>query len=424
MAPVPVTLSTTSSTLIASLTRLTADIQSFQLPRLSDCAGPLSIQQRYAAELRDDLEKVRVGIEKLDVGAEDEESAKARAEVRERARELEATLSELRKDFRAALLTSKKTIDSQSASNRAELLRAAQSNPQSERNGKSGDDILMATADNVTETMRRTVALMQTELERSVLSTQLLESSTATLQATSTQHTSLTSILLSSQSLIKSLERADWIDRLLILSSLAFFFLVVGWILKARILDRAVRVGFWWTRFLPSLSSLGLGLGGGEKEVLDMLERGRRLEGVVEEVKSVATTATGTGGTVDALVQSVTTALSLSIPTASTIASLLSSASPASASIDDSTLSSSAPASESSAFGEPGSTHSSASATLILATEYGDGSVSDSLIDEIFESIHESTPALSPSSSISSSNELPPPEHSTLQPQPQAHDEL
>jgi protein transport protein SEC20 len=41
-------------------------------------------------------------------------------------------------------------------------------------NEKVTDDALMAASDNVTEAMQRTMALMQGELERSVLSSQML----------------------------------------------------------------------------------------------------------------------------------------------------------------------------------------------------------------------------------------------------------
>lgn len=41
------------------LTRLDArihDVQSFQIPRLSACKGPLSLQQRYALEIKEDID--------------------------------------------------------------------------------------------------------------------------------------------------------------------------------------------------------------------------------------------------------------------------------------------------------------------------------------------------------------------------------
>ena len=78
------------------------------------------------------------------------------------------------------------------------------------------------------------------------------ESSTASLKATSTTHDVLTGLLGASKQLVTALEKADWLDRLLIFAALAFFALVVLFILKQRIVDRGLRIAFWWTRFLPS----------------------------------------------------------------------------------------------------------------------------------------------------------------------------
>lgn len=108
---------------------------------------------------------------------------------------------------------------------------------------------------DVTDALRRTIARMQSELERSVLTTQMLETSTASLRSTSLQHDTLSSVMITSRQLITALEKADWLDRILILSGFFFFILVVLFILKQRIVDRGLRVAFWWTRFLPDLSA-------------------------------------------------------------------------------------------------------------------------------------------------------------------------
>ena len=78
------------------------------------------------------------------------------------------------------------------------------------------------------------------------------EASTASLKATSTTHDILTGLLGASKQLVTALGKADWLDRLLIFACLAFFVLVVLFILKQRIVDRGLRIAFWWTRLLPS----------------------------------------------------------------------------------------------------------------------------------------------------------------------------
>jgi protein transport protein SEC20 len=64
----------------------------------------------------------------------------------------------------------------------------------------------------------------------------------------------LTGLLGTSKQLVTALEKADWLDRILIFAALAFFFLVILFILEQRSIGRGLRIEFWWTRFLPSMS--------------------------------------------------------------------------------------------------------------------------------------------------------------------------
>lgn len=79
----------------------------------------------------------------------------------------------------------------------------------------------------------------------------LLEQSSANLRSTTAAHDTLSSLLSTSKHLITALEKSDWLDRLLILAAVTFFFLVVLFILKQRVIDKGLRVAFWWTRFIP-----------------------------------------------------------------------------------------------------------------------------------------------------------------------------
>lgn len=46
--------------------------------------------------------------------------------------------------------------------------------------------------------------------------------------------------------MVKQLEKADWYDRMVIFLALGFFFLVVGFIVKRRVLDKLVGGVSWW----------------------------------------------------------------------------------------------------------------------------------------------------------------------------------
>jgi protein transport protein SEC20 len=64
-------------------------------------------------------------------------------------------------------------------------------------------------------------------------------------------HDTLSNLMDTSKQIITALEKSDWLDRLLILSGLAVFLLVILFILKQRVVDRGLRIALWWTRFIP-----------------------------------------------------------------------------------------------------------------------------------------------------------------------------
>lgn len=75
-------------------------------------------------------------------------------------------------------------------------------------------------------------------------------------------------------------------DKLLIMAGLAFFFLVILFILKQRVIDRGIRIALFWTRFIPRKA----------KTVESVLERG--------DLK-VASTATSVAASVTTLAASI-----------------------------------------------------------------------------------------------------------------------
>ncbi|KAK7044653.1 Sec20-domain-containing protein [Favolaschia claudopus] len=254
MAPLPNTFDDETLQLIATAQRHEKDLAEFQIPRLRACKGPLSTQQNLASEMREDMDTFGRHIETLDFLVDDQKGPKNRRELRDIVDGLKDSLANLRREGRTALLESKRTIDSLSKSHREELLTSSAVSEKHDTNEKVSDDALMAASDNVTEAMQRTMALMQGELERSVLSSQMLADSTATLRSASSTHDTLTTVMDTSKQLITAMEKADWLDRILVFSALAFFLLVVLFILKQRIFDRGMRFAFWWTRFIPDFS--------------------------------------------------------------------------------------------------------------------------------------------------------------------------
>jgi len=65
MPPLP----TTPNDLYPSIKRRLDDIESFQIPRLEKCTGPIGLQRELAEETKGDLEQVRRSIEVSDLSS-------------------------------------------------------------------------------------------------------------------------------------------------------------------------------------------------------------------------------------------------------------------------------------------------------------------------------------------------------------------
>ncbi|KAF9478090.1 Sec20-domain-containing protein [Pholiota conissans] len=285
MPPIPSRLPEEALSLLSAAERRYKHISEALIPELRRFIGPISLQQQLADGVREDTLALSRQIEALDIMVDDQQGEKNRKELREIVNDLQRKLESLRKDTRAALLASKRAIDANQKASREELLTfsAAALSAGKTSSEKTAEDALMKANSDVTDALRRTISLMQSELERSVLSTQLLDESTSTLRSTSLQHDTLSSVMSTSKQLVTALEKSDWLDRVLILSGFVFFILVVLFILKQRIVDRGMRIAFWWTRFIPSF--------GDDAELLRQAEKG--MASVVGEVSgSVASAIT------------------------------------------------------------------------------------------------------------------------------------
>ncbi|KAK4685769.1 protein transport protein SEC20, partial [Tremellales sp. Uapishka_1] len=266
MPPLPPATLASIQSLLASVERQTHDIASYQLPRLSTTTS-LALHRELAEEVRTDLDAVA---HSLEVCAELRESLRSseREGIDDRCGLLAEDYTRLKKLYRETMLSSKREITRRSVK-KHELLDGGGGVElkTTEAVEMGGEDELQAKTNQVTEAMLRTAETMQKELERSVLSTQILnpDESTKTLQSTANLYDSYASLLTTSRHLIKHLEKADWYDRLLILFALLFFVLVVGYILKRRVLDKLVGGVGWWVFGTGKLVRMGLGLG--KKEV-------------------------------------------------------------------------------------------------------------------------------------------------------------
>ena len=90
-------------------------------------------------------------------------------------------------------------------------------------------------------------------------------------------------------------------DRLLVFAALLFFLLVVLFILKQRIVDRGIRIAFWWTRFIPDFS--------GDEALLAMdVEKGQLEQTLSTSASSVAAAVSTALGTASSIAASLVSA--------------------------------------------------------------------------------------------------------------------
>ncbi|GAA5859079.1 hypothetical protein JCM8547_003995 [Rhodosporidiobolus lusitaniae] len=328
--PPPAPLPQQLVSLVDSLLRRLQDLESFQIPQLADCRGPLPFHEELAAGVRSELAGCRRDLDELKLEVDDLDRARDRLAAADHVKLIQQRLEACTKLYRQAVVTSKRQIDSFShLSAREELLsgqggqgggsgRESPSSYGSMRRAKSpaagqgGDDALMSATSDVTEGLRRTLQLMQQEVDRSLVSNELLQSQTQTMQLTSDEYSSLSSLMTASKNLITSLERADVVDRLLLFGAFAFFAAVCAHIFKKRVLDRGLRVAGFFGKIAAKGGSAVLGAVPKASEVGEHVHEAKSLGAgevvrreVMQEIAHATAAATAVVGAVTAGVTSL-----------------------------------------------------------------------------------------------------------------------
>ncbi|KAI7952077.1 hypothetical protein MJO28_007761 [Puccinia striiformis f. sp. tritici] len=168
--------------------------------------------------------QIQIKIEEAELLADECEDEKTRSHALKIVQEYSNRFTRLKAKFRSISLQLKWT-NTTHQSQRAELLKGSSTTNSSESDPSSSSD--------VTKSLQNTLEIMRQELDRSVMSTHLLEQQTSTLQSTSDQYMNFGGLMKTSKALISSLKRAE---------TLIFFGLVCLYILEKRILDKGVSI--------------------------------------------------------------------------------------------------------------------------------------------------------------------------------------
>lgn len=284
-----------------SFQRYSQDVINHQIPRLQTCTSA-SLLTDYEAEIISSIEGLKRQVNDLTFAIDEAESEAERREISHLAATSSQQLEEMRQSTRKALLSARRSIETaRTAEARAGLQLAADSAKERTggRAGSSGEDKLMTASQDVTDALRRTVSLMSSELEKSAMSSQLLEESSQTISSLSYQYGSLTTLMSNSAKMIKTMEREDLIGKGMVAAAFLFFLSCVGYIVYVRLISKGIGLlGFFFRLFGLNKLVGGLASRGGEdvKEKVDLLKQSAtqvaRSETVAEAAKAMTAAVT------------------------------------------------------------------------------------------------------------------------------------
>ncbi|KAN0062854.1 Protein transport protein sec20 [Thecaphora frezii] len=272
----------------SSFLRSHAEIHSFQLPRLSACST-LAHLADYESEVNASLDGLKRTFTQLQLAIDDADTPSERNALAQTCSQLRQELDTTRQATRKALVSARRNVENARTLEARQGLQLAADSAKQRTGGRggasSGEDKLVTKSQDVTDALRRTVTLMSAELEKSALSSSLLEESSQTLTTLSSQYGSLSTLMANSAHIIKTMEREDLIGKGMLVASMLFFIGCVGYILYVRLISR----GFGIIAFFWRLFGFGRLLGSGRsadevKNKIDLVRKG---------VEAASTTALG-----------------------------------------------------------------------------------------------------------------------------------
>ncbi|KTW26878.1 uncharacterized protein T551_03340 [Pneumocystis jirovecii RU7] len=220
-----------------------------KLGRISEFSG--ENLEKLGLEIRVKLKQTEAMLEKLFVMLEDLEDEEIKAEYLEICNKLKDDLKISRQDFRKALLKLNQNMHLKNQKDREQLLGDAkeratilQKRTKDMKESSYGDRAVNASS-NVLSALIELHQLMESEMSRSAVTLEELESSSNTLQSLQENYLTFGTLLTKSRKLLSELEYANKFDRFLIIFSLIFFLLVVGWIIYKRLLRHLIHTIFW-----------------------------------------------------------------------------------------------------------------------------------------------------------------------------------
>ncbi|KAK5940513.1 Protein transport protein sec20 [Knufia obscura] len=160
--------------------------------------------------------------------------------------------------FRRAQLQSKKNLDARKQKDRELLFANRRSGapngtagaPPARQRGQeklTQDELAQNAADDVTRALRRTHAMLSSNLQQSAFAQQTLEESQEQLQTLSQRYTGTTDMLQKSRGLVKTLVTSQKSDTWYLQTSVYILLATIAWLVFRRLLYGPL----WWFAYLP-----------------------------------------------------------------------------------------------------------------------------------------------------------------------------
>ncbi|KAG5518942.1 hypothetical protein PMAC_002473 [Pneumocystis sp. 'macacae'] len=217
--------------------------------------------EKLGLEIRIKLKQVEAMLEKFFILLEDLEDQEMKLEYLKISNKLKDDLKISRQDFRKVLLKLNKNIHLKNQKIREQLLENSkeraiilQKRTKDMKESSYGNRAIN-TSSNVLSALTELHKLMESEMSRSAVTLEEFELSSNTLQSLQENYLIFSILLTKSRKLLSELEYANKLDRFLIIFSLIFFLLVVGWIIYKRLLRRLIYTLFWI--FFVKLKNIG-----------------------------------------------------------------------------------------------------------------------------------------------------------------------
>ncbi|KAJ2157361.1 Protein transport protein sec20 [Coemansia sp. RSA 552] len=218
----------------AWLQQLDADLKELEhdIGVLSKFGGERDEHRRFAESIREQQRGAERLLERLQVAADDDDDA-----LREQVALRTAQVDQQRRLFRSALLQYRGNAAKTARQEREQLLSGATTAAELRRKKAqaAGNAEALNAAADVTTALQETVSMMNAEIDKSVGNIMAMQDSTDSLRRARGQYIAMDDLLKISKNLVRALERADRMDRWLMLAGLLLFSLVSFNILRKRI---------------------------------------------------------------------------------------------------------------------------------------------------------------------------------------------